>query len=371
MSLKKEFIMLAIKTDSNFQLLCHRFNISRKTGYKWLKRFKISGDYGLSDLSRRPHHSPRQSPSWLEQDILSVRDKHTAWGGRKIRTYLIRKHYGYVPAASTITRILKRDDRISHESSIKHTAWHRFERQHPNELWQMDFKGHFAMTKGRCHPLTVLDDHSRYCVCLEACCNETGNTVKQHLINVFRQYGLPEQINVDNGPPWGAERQSQYTKLSFWLIRLDIQVSYSRPHHPQTNGKDERFHRTLKAEVLQGRHFHNILETQKAFEYWRTIYNIERPHEAINMSVPSDYYRPSPREYPEVLPPVEFAPGDLIRKVNTEGRISFQSHQFKISKALKGAYVAVRPTKVDGLYNVYYCRQQIRTINFKEQNENY
>jgi transposase InsO family protein len=369
MSLRKEFVMLAIRPSSNISFLCRRFNISRKTGYKWLNRYQLSGNDDFSNMSRRPLHSPLQSPVHLEELIISVRDQHLAWGGRKIRNYLLRKQYGSVPSASTITRILHRYHRIKPESSVKHTAWHRFERQTPNELWQMDFKGHFAMDKGRCHPLTVLDDHSRYCVCLDACINENRTLVEQRLINTFRTYGLPQQINVDNGPPWGAEHYSRYTKLSLWMIRLGIRISHSRPYHPQTNGKDERFHRTLKAEVLQSRHFCNIRETQHAFDQWRPIYNLERPHEALNMAVPADVYKPSPREFPEVLPPIEYTPQDIIRKVAQGGTISLHNRIFRIHKALKGDHVAVRPTKADGIYGVYYCRQKIRTINFKEQND--
>ena len=371
MSLKKEFVMLAIKADSNFKRLCRRFGISRKTGYKWLSRFNSAQDAGLLEHSRRPHHSPSQTSSRLEADILSVRDKHHAWGGRKIRTYLLRQHYDSIPAASTITRILQRNGRIVPGDAQKTTAWKRFEREHPNDLWQMDFKGHFALERGRCHPFTILDDHSRYCVCLQACRNENRSTVQGHLVNVFHQYGLPYQINIDNGPPWGAGYLYQFTTLSLWLIRLGIQISFSSPNHPQTNGKDERFHRTLKAEVLQGRYFKVLSDSQAAFDEWRPVYNMERPHEALNMGVPADFYEPSKRDFPEILPQIQYSPGDQIRKVDIHGRINFQGRLFRVSKALKGQYVAVRPTTIDGLYKAYYCRQLIRTINFKEQNEQY
>ncbi len=127
------------------------------------------------------------------------------------------------------------------------------DRSNPNALWQMDFKGHFAMLKGRCHPLTILDDHSRFCLGLQACANETIETTQIHLTHIFRRYGLPLALLCDNGGPWGSGYPHiELTKLTVWLIRLGIQVLHGRPAHPQTQGKDERFHRTLKAEVLQG-----------------------------------------------------------------------------------------------------------------------
>jgi transposase InsO family protein len=181
----------------------------------------------------------------LEQHVLGVRAQNPAWGGRKIHRYLRAQALTpQAPAPSTITSILHRHDRVTSQASADATAWRRFKREQPNELWQMDFKGHFAtLSEGRCHPLTVLDDHSRFNVVLQACAFEDTATVRTHLERAFGIYGLPRQINTDNGAPWGAARQfGQLTELAIWLIRLGTRVSHSRPYHPQTNGKDERFH---------------------------------------------------------------------------------------------------------------------------------
>ena len=182
MSQRKEFVMLARVEQISISEVCRRFGISRVTGYKWLSRYHKSGDDGLADISRRPHHSPLHTAEAVEQAILGVRDAHPAWGARKIRRWLQNRGHEGLPSHSTITAILHRHQRISDEQSAKHQVWQRFEYQKPNELWQMDFKGHFPLSQGRCYPLTVLDDHSRYAIGLVACPNEQDQTVKSHLI---------------------------------------------------------------------------------------------------------------------------------------------------------------------------------------------
>jgi transposase InsO family protein len=365
MTLRQEFVRLAQKENSNVSMLCKRFGISRKTGYKWLERYESQGVNGLNDQSRRPIHSPNKTSYEIEKMILAIRKKH-CWCGRKIWGYLQNKGVLNVPSPSTITMILKRSGQISDENSKKAEQWTRFEREAPMDLIQMDFKGHFPTMHERCHPLTVIDDHSRYCLCLQACTDEKRQTVKNHLTDVFRQYGLPLQINVDNGPPWGAKYFGDYTQLSMWLIRLGIVVTYSAPLHPQTNGKIERFHRTLKAEVLQGRIFNGNKDAQISFDKWRYMYNFERPHDGLENSVPADRYKPSSRAYPEVMPAIEYSPDDIVRKVDNYGRVSFLGFKIRITKALKGEYVAFRPTNEDGKYKAYYVRQNVKDINLKE-----
>jgi transposase InsO family protein len=268
-----------------------------------------------------------------------------------------------VPAPSTITAILRRHDRIDPKESAKHTPWHSFEADEPNDLWQMDFKGHFVSAEGRCHPLTVLDDHSRYSLGLEACQDEKGKTVQQRLKNIFRRYGLPKKILVDNGSPWGSDEENQFTWLTVWLIRQGIKVLHSRPFHPQTLGKDERFHRTLKAEILGDCVGHNIYICQQRFDYWRKIYNLERPHESLNMEVPASRYRLSPICYKEEQPPIEYGPDDIVRKVQDGGWFSYRNHEYRMSKAFKGERVALRPTACDSIMDVFFCNLKVAQIN--------
>ena len=363
-SRRQEFVALAAAGQSSMSELCRRFGVSRKTGYKWLDRFATEGESGLQNRSRRPQSSPTRTEAEIESLVVELRRKHPAWGGRKLRKRLQDLGHEQLPAASTITNILHRHNLIDPEESKKHTAFQRFEHPEPNDLWQMDFKGHFAMSnQSRCHPLTVLDDHSRFNVGLRACGNERGKTVKLELIEIFRRFGLPRRILMDNGAPWGNSADHPYTPLSTWLIRLGMGVTHGRPVHPQTQGKDERFHRTLKLEVLRGREFRDLQDCQSHFDPWRDVYNLERPHEALEMATPASRYRVSLRSYPETLPEIEYSPGDQVRKVQTTGKIDFQGKVYFVSKAFRGEPIGLRATSEDGIWEVYYCHHPIGTLD--------
>jgi transposase InsO family protein len=301
----------------------------------------------------------------MEEQVLAVRDQHSSWGGRKIRRRLQNLRVKSPPAASTITAILHRHGRIFAEDSLKHQPLKRFERSQPNELWQMDFKGEFKMTNGRwCHPLTALDDHSRFSLILQACANQQRVTVQEQLQAAFRRYGLPKAMLMDNGSPWGVTHSpGRFTRLTAWLLRLDIRVIHGRPYHPQTQGKEERFHRTLKTEVLQGRYFDGLEHVQSRFDPWREVYNHERPHDALELDVPSSRYRVSSREYPEQLLTVEYASDVEVRKANPVGQIRFRGRTFKISEAFAGQPIGLRPTPEDGLWKIYYCSYEIGELD--------
>jgi transposase InsO family protein len=367
--LRAEFVRLALNEDANISQLCERFRISRKTGYKWLARFRCQGDLGLSDQSRRPTSSPSRTPGDIEAEVLRLRDQHPAWGGRKLRARLVALKRKNVPTPSTITAILHRHQRVDPDARAPH-AFVRFERDRPNELWQMDFKGHFATTDGRCHPLTVLDDHSRYCVGLLACDNERSGTVQTHLTTLFRCFGLPERILCDNGPPWGtAGAETKWTGLTVWLLKLGIRISHGRALHPQTQGKDERFHRTLNVEVIQGRVWPDLEACQMRFDPWRQVYNHERPHEALGMEVPASRYQVSDRVFPEALREWEYDTTDAVRKVSIDGTISYRGHALPLGKPFRGERVAVRPTTTDCVMKVFFGVHEIAEFDLREQNQ--
>ena len=365
-SLRLEFVKQALMKDIHISQICHEYGISRKTGYKWLRRYLEEGPEGLQDRSRRPHHSPQRTPPEVEQRVLEVRDAHPAWGGRKIQHRLERLGEAVVPPASTITEILRRHGRIDPEESQKHRPWQRFEAERPNQLWQMDFKGYFTMANQHdCHPLTLLDDHARFCLGLRACPNERRGTVQDQLIPIFRQYGLPDQLLVDNGPPWGTSQRGRLTRLGVWLVRLGIELIHTGFYHPQTIGKEERFHRTLKAEVLRRQAIRNLGHAQDCFDPWRQIYNHERPHEGIGMLVPAQRYQESAKPFPESLPPIEYGPGSMVRKVDQGGKLSFQGHSYRVGRALWGLPVAVRPVKIEGWFEVYFCHHKVASIDVR------
>jgi transposase InsO family protein len=300
---------------------------------------------------------------------VAIRREHPAWGGRKIHHRLLALGQAIVPAPSTITGILHRRSLMDPAESAKHKPFVRFEHEHPNDLWQMDFMGHFPLAKGRCHPLTVLDDCSRFSIAVRACLDEKGLTVKGHLTDMFRRYGLPRRILSDNGSPWGSTGEARYTWLSAWLIRLGIRISHGRPYHPQTQGKEERFHRTLKAELPGNWSFQDNAMAQEHFDRWRDVYNMERPHEALDMATPASRYQASPRPFPEVLPSIEYAEDGITRKVSKDGYFQYRSRTLKVSQAFAGYRVALRPTTRDGILEVFFCQQKIAAINLRGDTE--
>ena len=368
MSQRYEFVTLASAEGASISRLCRRFGISRKTGYKWLRRFREGGAGALQDRSRRPRSSPNRTAESMEEAILRVREAQPAWGARKIRARLEARGLTELPSVSTITAILRRNGRVDPEEARKHRAWERFEAEDANALWQMDFKGHFRLVHGRCHPLTVLDDRSRFVLGVYACGDERWRTVQGHLTAIFRRYGLPQRMLMDNGSPWGSDEAHPYTPLTAWLIRLGIDVLHSRPYHPQTLGKCERLHRTLKAEAIGQHLFHSLQDCQQHFDRWRYVYNVERPHEALDMLVPATRYRVSAREFPETLPPLRYGPRDEVRKVQMDGEISFRNRAFNVGKAFRGYRVALRPTLTEGVFDVFFCHEKVAQIALKEHN---
>ena len=364
MSSRLEFAMLAAEPDTDMQALCRSFGVSRKTGYKWRNLYLEHGKEGMSDRSRRPLSMPRRCSADLEEQVLVLHDMYPCWGARKLRALLPDE---IAPHPNTIAAILRRHGRQLVPQTDQTTATKkRFEHEAPNLLWQMDFKGHFALTDphaGRCHPLTVLDDYSRFSIALTACSSETGDQVQAALTQAFRLYGLPERITCDNGPPWGTSGHNTLSRLEVWLIRLGIRVSHSRPYHPQTQGKDERFHRTLKRDLLARFGFYSIPACQVGFDGWRDQYNLIRPHEALGQKPPITRYRHSARAFPDQLPNVEYDDADTVRRVRRHGQLAFNGHDYFVGEGLTGEFVAIRPAAEDGLFQVIFCDREVTQID--------
>jgi transposase InsO family protein len=278
---------------------------------------------------------------------------------------LENRGYKNLPQPSTITEILRRNQRLEHQPAPPKN-FIRFEHPYPNDLWQMDFKGHFPLARGQCHPLTVLDDHSRYSLCLQACSNERTKTVKAGLINTFSHYGIPNRMTMDNGSPWGTGGNYRYTQLTVWLIEQGISVSHSRPYHPQTQGKDERFHRTLKAELLGRRQLNDLASCQAHFDEWRATYNTIRPHEALDMNTPASRYSPSTRAYQPRKTPFEYGVNDAVRKVGRNLTASYQRYELFLGQAFVGKQIAIRPTLTEGVLTLHFCHQQVGQVDLKK-----
>lgn len=357
MTQRYEFVILAQEGGVNFRELCRRFGISRKTGYKWLERYRAEGAAALRDQSRRPKRSPAQCPAAVAATVLAVRAEHPTWGGRKLRRRLQDLGKPNVPAASTCTQIMRRAGQLSSGTNAPPRPWQRFERALPNELWQLDFKGDFATQTGaRCHPLTMLDDHSRFNLTLTAASDQTTATVRTALTAAFTTYGLPEAILCDNGAPWGSMgNPSGHTALTVWLLRLGVRVLHGRPYHPQTQGKEERFHRTLKTELLSRHTWCDLDHCASAFSRYRDRYNCERPHDALQGATPLSRYRSSPRAFLPTLPPIEYASDLQVRVVREKGVISFQGQTWLIGRGFASLPIGLRPSaQADGQWEVFF-----------------
>ncbi len=348
-----EFVELAANGVLGIGELCRHFGISRKTGHKWRKRFATSGLSGLVDDKPKRARWSNQTTEVIEQRLLALRREHPTWGPRKLRRRL-QDLSESPPAVSTVGRLLRRAGCISPLSREQHEPWQRFVPAEPNELWQMDFKGHFGLSRGRCHPLTVLDDHSRYLVGLRACANEQTATVQAHLRELFAIHGLPETILCDNGSPW-AGSGPEHSVLTVWLLRLGVRTIHGRPFHPQTQGKDERFHRTLKADLLDRHDWSDLSMAQERFDAYRRLYNHDRPHDALDLAVPASRYRPSARPMPSRLPLAQYDCGELVRVVKSKGEITFRNRFFYVGRAFIGLPLALRPTSTDGQYRLCYA----------------
>ena len=368
MQLKRDFVELALREGTCFRELCRRFGVSAPTGYKWLARYREAGARGLEERSRARHHQPLKTSPASEDLILGARQVHPTWGARKLRRWLQNKGHDGLPQPSTITAILRRHGLLAPPARPTGQAWRRFERKAPNELWQMDFKGWIPRARGgRCYPLTVLDDHSRFNRVLDACGGETGAIVRPRLERAFSTYGLPDAILCDHGNPWGDGR-GFFTFFEAWLLRLGVEVLHGRPSHPQTQGKEERFHRTLKQEVLsRTTAWRDLAHCDERFRVWREIYNHERPHEALGGEVPASRHEASHRPLPDKLRDAEswYEPGEETRMVKSKGEMTFRNIFWNVGRAFTGQKVALRPLG-ERRWEVVYCWKRIGIIDLDE-----
>ena len=360
MEQRKHFIIEASAEDANISALCRQYGISRKTGHKWIKRASLG--LPLCDQSRRPHQQPSKTANDIEQRIIQMRLLHPSWGGKTIRAVLESAGVEGLPSDKTCCNILKRNNLIDPAESAKHTPYQRFERQYCNELWQTDFKGDFLLGDGnRCYPLTILDDHSRFSIKIDPKTAPSG--VKESFILAFREYGLPNSVLSDNGSQFAGAR-SGLSSFERFLMDLDILPIHGRPIHPQTQGKIERFHRTLKQEALRFP-LANIAEAKARLENWRWVYNELRPHYALDMKTPASIYQPSTRAYYRPKAYV-YDEGARLIKVNNWGYLRFGPIQLFLSEAMADTYVELRHAEND-TFSVIYRNYKIASIDAVEQ----
>ena len=362
---QREEFVLSARNCLNFSRLCREYGISRKTGYKWLER--ANNGETLDNHSRKPKQSPQRTPIEIEHKVLAVRNAHPAWGANKIRHILLKNksEKERLPCVRTITNILHRYGLITPEESAKRQAFQRFERAECNELWQTDFKGEFKTQDGKyCYPLDIIDDCSRFCICVQA----RDNTV-QMVIPVFQaaflEYGLPDAILSDNGGQF-AGFKGGFTQFKKWLMNWDILPIHGKVHHPQTQGKIERLHGTMNRELFKYQRFSNARAANIALQKWRHIYNNERPHEALNMRTPAEVYTPSKRRMPSKIEPFEYSGLFCIKKVSGQGYVRFGSKPIYLSETMAGEYLEFRPNRNDTA--LYACYRNFKIAKFSTEN---
>jgi len=329
--IRVEFVERVLNMEASKSALCREYGISRPTGDKWISRYQ-HGD-PMEDRSRVPFRTPNRTEAAVEGQIVTLRKKHPAIGAKKLKRMLENQGQP-APAYSTINAILHRNGLITKEASKAATPYIRFEKKRPNDMWQADFKGHFAMAnKERCHPLTVLDDHSRFCLGIDAKGNERYEGVRESFLWMFKEYGLPEEVLCDNGNPWGTAQSTGYTNFEVWLMELGILTKHGRVWHPQTQGKDERFNGTLKKELIRFREFRDLAHAQKQFDEYRLFYNEERPHHALNLDTPSSRYTRSNRKLPSKIEEWEYGPNFKTRQIKSSGYLTFNGQGYFLSEA--------------------------------------
>ena len=358
MDQRVEFVLRAKAGEEAIAELCREYGISRPTGYLWLNRYQQVGSVsGLAERSRRPLHSPQRMSKEIETAVLAVRDK-TGWCGPKIAKVLGQQGVQVAPA--TAQRILKRSGRVVKPETDKTTT--RFEKAECNELVQMDFKGEFTLPAEKCYPLSFLDDCSRYCHGLWPLPGTGGAGVQRTLAGYFREHGVPQSILMDHGTPWYSPmNQHGLTWVSVWLLKQGVVLRYSGVGHPQTQGKVERFHRTLKART---RH-RGAPTTMGEWERWavefRQEYNHERPHEALGMKTPAEVYQPVKlRAYQEQPREWEYS-GGTVKRLNTQGMLYYRQQTYFVSEALTAE--RVRVDELEGKLLVTFRHMTVREID--------
>ena len=357
-----QFVIAASRPDANLTRVCAAFGISRKTGYKWLERQTAAGSVAaLADHSRRPHRSPQRTSAAVTARVIAVREWY-GWGGEKLAVVLAAE--GITLAPRTIDRIVAREG-LTRADVAPAAAPRRFAHAAANDLWQLDAKGHYPLgRRRRCHPLSVLDDHSRYAVGLYALPTLHGTGVRAALVDCFERYGVPTAMLMDHGSPWWATRnEAGLSALSVFLLKQGIRLRHGRVRHPQTQGKVERFHRTLGERLRWWGVPQDLAGFRHAFGEFREEYNHIRPHEALGQEPPALHFQASRRVYRPDPDPWEYPSGSDVHRVDHNAMISYAGRRFFIAEALIGEPVAC--LRLEGRVLVVFRDMFVRELDLR------
>jgi len=359
MEQRLEFVIRAVQGREPMSGLCREYGVSRPTGYLWVHRYgETRSVLGLVERSRRPRHSPEQTPAEHEERVVELRQRY-GWGAKKLVVLLARE--GVVMRVVTVNRILKRRGLLVPQECHS-PATQRFEREAPNQLWQMDFKGPWEVAEGHCYPLSILDDYSRYLVNLGALPGTGAEAVAGQLVRAFERHGVPEGMLMDHGTPWWSTTNGHgLTWVSVGLIKQGIRLHFSGIRHPQTQGKVERLHRSLKHQINRWGQPGTLAASGQALAAFREEYNQVRPHEALGMEVPAQRYQDSPRAYQSHPPEWVYEEGKLVKQLNTQGCLDYEQRRYFVCEALAQERVCV--DRIDSKLLVRYRQTYIREID--------
>jgi len=365
---RERIALMALSERYTIREIAELFGVSRPTVYDYVRRYKHGGRQELDDRSRAPHH-PQRTPEAVISRIIEDR-KRFGFGSKKIRRRMFDADPDTPwPARSTIDAILDRHDLVKprhRRKRFQSPFARRYDARLPGELTTIDFKGAFRLRNSRwCYPLTMADAVSRYVLACEALPSIGIHGVWPIVERVFRENGLPNAVLSDNGPPFGGHGVSRLSAFSVRLMELGIQPVFITPGHPEQNGSHERMHRTLKERIATHRAA-SFAEQQRLFNHFRTMYNFERPHEALDMDRPSQRHRSSPRPFPPVPPPIEYDSSLEVRSVFGTGHIRLHNIAIFVSHALVGRRVGLEPID-DHLYNVHFGSFLIGKLDEKER----
>lgn len=366
--IREIFVAEAKQHKKSFSALCQSYGISRPTGYKWVRR--AAKGLGYQDQSHRPMKTPANKiAAEVEELIVETRRRMPGIGAVKLKRILENNGNKGLPSHTTVNAVLRRNHLIRREASEAARPNQRFEYQEANEMWQADFKGSFVLgDKTRCYPLSIIDDHSRYCISADAKTNERRAGTQESFEQAFQQYGKPKIILCDNGNPWGASQSSGYSKFEIWLMEHGILVMHIRPKHPKTQGKVERFNGSYKAERLKYHIPENMnaaIQDRLDYQYF---YNHIRPHHALGLDVPADHFKPSPRRFSEQIPEWVYPDDCIVRMIKSTGFLTYQGQGYFLSEGFGNKEIGLRPsTKDPDIIYLYFREFQIGCLNQKHR----
>jgi putative transposase len=363
---RMKFVLDVQSGERTIAEACRLAGVSRKTGYKWLARYEEGGVQALQNRSRAPHVHPNAVGLETKAMLFEARRQHPTWGAITLLGWLARRYPKHsFPAPSTVSELLKREGLVKPRRPVRRTPPYSQPFLHagePNAIWSADFKGHFKTTDQRyCYPLTLSDGFSRYLLMCRGLLRPTTEAVWPWFERAFREYGLPLAIRTDNGVPFASRALGGLSRLSAWWVRLGITPERIEPGCPEQNGRHERMHRTLKRASARPPRA-SLRAQQGAFDRFRIEYNEERPHHALGLNTPAEFYRRSPRQYPSHLPEVQYPAGFTVRRVRHGGDIKWKGELVYITNALIGEPVGLYQIEED-LWSLYYGSMELGRLD--------